>query len=59
MSHFVGPIPPELQPRVGYSGVFAVGAKEVDAALELIHFIASPSAAAAIANAGLTPLAAQ
>jgi molybdate transport system substrate-binding protein len=56
---FVGPIPTELQPRVGYSGVVAVTAKELDAALTLIRFIASPAAAAAITNAGLAPLVAQ
>ena len=54
----VGLIPTELQPRVGYSGVVAVTAKEMDAALALIRFIASPAAAATIANAGLAPVVA-
>jgi len=56
---FVGPIPAELQPRFAYSGALTVAAREPDAARALIRFLASPEAAATIANAGLAPLAAR
>ena len=54
---FVGPIPAELQPRFAYSGAMTTAAREPDAARALIRFIASPEAAATIANAGLAPVA--
>ena len=56
---FVGPIPAELQPRFAYSGAMTAAVKEPDAARALIRFIASPEAAATIANAGLAPIAAR
>ena len=56
---FVGPIPAELQPRFAYSGAMTTAVKEPDAARALIRFMASPEAAATIANAGLAPIAAR
>jgi molybdate transport system substrate-binding protein len=55
----VGPIPAELQPRFAFSGAMTAAAREPDAARALIRFIASPDAAATIANAGLAPIAAR
>lgn len=54
---FVGAIPAQLQPETFYSGAVANNAAQPDAAQSLIRFIASPDTAAAIAKAGLTPLA--
>jgi molybdate transport system substrate-binding protein len=54
---FVGAIPAQLQPETFYSGALVSNAAQPDAAQSLIRFIASPDAAAAIAKAGLTPVA--
>lgn len=53
---FVGTIPSELQPDTFYSGAIPVSAAQPESAGELIRFLASDRAAAAISNAGLTPL---
>ena len=52
---FVGPLPPEAQLRVVYAGAITSAARQPDAALALLRFLASPEAAAAIVKAGLTP----
>jgi len=52
---FVGTIPDELQLVTVYAAVLTKAAKEPEAAADLIHFLASPSAVPAILKAGLTP----
>jgi len=56
---FVGAIPAELQPGFTFAGAITSGARQPDAALALLHFLASPEAASTILKAGLTPPAAQ
>jgi molybdate transport system substrate-binding protein len=53
---FVGTIPKELQPGFSFAAAITTGAREPDAATALIRYLASPDAARAITNAGLTPL---
>ncbi len=53
---FVGPIPAELQPRFSFAGAITSAAREPEAALALLRFLAAPEAAATIAKAGLTPM---
>ena len=55
---FVGTIPTELQQETFYSGAIANAATQPEAAQALITFLASPGAAKAMADAGLTPLSA-
>ena len=52
---FVGPIPAELQPGFSFAGAITSAAKQPDAALALLRFLASPAAASTILKAGLTP----
>lgn len=52
---FVGAIPAELQPGFSFAGVITRNARQPEAAKALIRFLASPEAASALANAGLTP----
>jgi molybdate transport system substrate-binding protein len=52
---FVGAIPAELQPGFSFAGAITTGARQPDAALALLRFLASPEAASAIVKAGLTP----
>ncbi len=52
---YVGPLPSEIQKVSVYSAGVAVGAKEPDAARELIKFLASPVAIPAIKKHGLEP----
>ncbi len=52
---FVGAIPAELQPGFSFAGAITSGAKQPDAALALIRFLASPESAATITKAGLAP----
>jgi len=52
---FVGPIPSELQPGNSFAGAITSAAKQPDAALALLRFLASPDAASTIVKAGLTP----
>jgi molybdate transport system substrate-binding protein len=54
---FVGPLPRELQLVTRFSAAVAAGAVEPDAARRLIHFLASPAAAPAIAKSGMDPIA--
>jgi molybdate transport system substrate-binding protein len=53
---YVGPLPPEVQRVTVFAAGIAVGAKEPDAAKELIRFLASPAAVPAITKSGLEPV---
>ena len=53
---FVGTIPAEVQPTTLFAGVLAASARQPEAALALIRFLASPEAAPVISKAGLMPL---
>jgi len=52
---FVGTIPAELQPELSFAGAVTSTAREADAAIALLRFLASPEAASTIVKAGLTP----
>jgi molybdate transport system substrate-binding protein len=52
---FVGAIPADLQPGFSFVGAITSAARQPDAALALIRFLASPEAASTILKAGLTP----
>jgi molybdate transport system substrate-binding protein len=52
---FVGAIPAELQPGFSFAGAITSAARQPDAALALLRFLASPEAASTILKAGLTP----
>jgi molybdate transport system substrate-binding protein len=52
---FVGAIPAELQPGFIFAGAVTSAARQPDAALALLRFLASPEAASTILKAGLTP----
>jgi molybdate transport system substrate-binding protein len=52
---FVGAIPAELQPGFSFAGAIASAARQPDAALALLRFLASPEVASTILKAGLTP----
>jgi molybdate transport system substrate-binding protein len=52
---FVGVIPAELQPGFSFAGAITSAARQPDAALALLRFLASPEAASTILKAGLTP----
>jgi len=56
---FVGAIPAELQPEISFAGAITSAARQPDAALALLRFLASPAAASTIVKAGLTPPAGQ
>jgi len=51
----VGPIPPELQTRIGFAAGLSKTAKHVDAARALIAFLSAPSAAATLKANGVEP----
>jgi molybdate transport system substrate-binding protein len=51
---FVGAIPAELQPGFSFVGAIISTARQPDAALALLRFLASPEAAPTILKAGLT-----
>jgi molybdate transport system substrate-binding protein len=53
---FVGAIPAELQPGFSFAGAITSAARQPDAALALLRFLASPEWASTIVKAGLTPL---
>jgi len=53
---FVGTIPAELQPELSFAGAITSVARQPDAALALLRFLASPAAASTIEGAGLTPV---
>jgi molybdate transport system substrate-binding protein len=52
---FVGAIPAELQPGFSFAGAITTAARQPDAALALLRFLASPEVASTILKAGLTP----
>jgi molybdate transport system substrate-binding protein len=52
---FVGTIPAELQPGFTFAGAITSAARQPDAALALLRFLASPEVASTISKAGLTP----
>jgi len=52
----LGPLPPELQRVTVFSAGIAAGSREPEAARDLIRFLASPAAAAAITETGLDPV---
>ena len=52
---FVGTIPAELQPGFSFAGAITSAARQPDAALALLRFLASPEVASTILKAGLTP----
>ena len=54
---FVGALPAELQPGFSFVGAITSAARQPDAALALLRFLASPEAVSTIAKAGLTPIA--
>jgi molybdate transport system substrate-binding protein len=51
----VGPIPDELQTKIGFAAGLAKNAKDVDAAKGLIRFLSAPSAAATLKAKGVDP----
>jgi molybdate transport system substrate-binding protein len=53
---FVGPLPPELQPGFSFAGAITSGARQPEAALALLRFLASREAASTIVKAGLAPI---
>jgi molybdate transport system substrate-binding protein len=52
----VGPIPEELQTKIGFAAGLSAAAKEPEAAKALIRFLAAPSAAATLKAKGVEPL---
>jgi molybdate transport system substrate-binding protein len=54
---FVGALPPEVQPIFSFAGALTNTATEPEAAVALLHFLASPEAAPVISKAGLQPIA--
>jgi molybdate transport system substrate-binding protein len=52
---FVGPIPADLQPGFSFAGAITSAARQPDAALALLRFLASPDVASTLVKAGLTP----
>jgi len=53
----VGTIPAELQPMVFFAAALTTTTRQPEAATALVRFLASPEAAPAISNGGLTPVA--
>jgi len=51
----LGPLPPELQNNIVYSGGVGAAAKEADAGKALITFLAAPAAIAVIRSKGMEP----
>jgi molybdate transport system substrate-binding protein len=54
---FVGTIPDEVQLTTLFAGALTITAKQADAGLALVRYLASPEAAPVIVKAGLTPIA--
>jgi molybdate transport system substrate-binding protein len=52
----VGPIPEELQTKIGFAAGLSSSAKEPDAAKSLIRFMTAPSAAATLRAKGVDPI---
>ena len=55
-AEYIGPLPPELQRVTVFSAGIVAGAREPQAARQLIEFYVSPAAAPVIAKSGLEPL---
>ena len=53
---YVGPLPAEVQQVTVFSAGIAAGAKELDAARELLKFLSSPAAAPVITKSGMEPV---
>ena len=53
--HLVGRIPQELQTWIGFTGGVASGAREPEAARELLKFFTAPAAASVLKAAGVEP----
>ncbi len=53
---YVGPLPEEVQQVTIFSAGIAVGAREPEAARELIRYLASPAAAPTIQKTGMDPV---
>ena len=51
----VGPIPQELQTKIGFAAGLSAAAKEPDAAKALIRFLSAPAAAATLKAKGVEP----
>ena len=56
---YIGPLPEEVQQNTFFSAGIVVGAKEPDAAREVIRFFTSAAAASLIAKTGLEPMTAK
>lgn len=54
-TQYVGPLPPELQKTIVFSGGILSGTKEADAAAALIKFLTTPAAAEVLKRHGLEP----
>jgi molybdate transport system substrate-binding protein len=52
----VGPIPGELQTKIGFAAGLSSSTKEPDAAKALIRFLTAPSAAATLRSKGVDPI---
>jgi molybdate transport system substrate-binding protein len=52
----VGPIPEELQTKIGFAAGLSVAAKEPEAAKALIRFLTAPAAAATLKAKGVEPI---
>ena len=52
----VGPIPEELQTKIGFAAGLSTSAKEPDTAKALIRFLTAPSAAATLRAKGVDPI---
>jgi len=52
----VGPIPEELQTRIGFAAGLSSSAKDLDAAKALIRFLTAPAAAATLRAKGVDPI---
>src|SRR5262245_39511665 len=52
----VGPIPEELQTKIGFAAGLSTSAKDPDAAKSLIRFLTAPSAAATLRAKGVDPI---
>jgi len=52
----VGPIPEELQTKIGFAAGLSASAKEPGAARALIRFLTAPSAAATLRAKGVDPI---
>jgi len=51
----VGPIPEDLQTKIGFASGLGASTKEPDAAKALIRYLSSPAAAATLRKNGVDP----